>query len=199
MEAAGSGRPGLGRSPLSTIGGSKLVHEIQAAAAQNKSNSSSSNDKKKRTTTDVEVFSPPINKEAVPAPRLSESRHRLAAVAGTSTCYVVNTPGPEGQFVPGVWGPYKDVVFPGWWMNEGGQSSTGQLIEFMITEHHAYNELKELCEQRGEVMYDVLHDLLLDLQEQRGVSSFTELTKDLHFYPDLHGRSSSYISVPYKS
>ena len=49
----------------------------------------------------------------------------------------------EGVFVEGVWGPYKaskfvsssplllidvqDVVFPGWWMNEGGQSSTGQV------------------------------------------------------------------------
>jgi ribulose kinase len=49
----------------------------------------------------------------------------------------------EGVFVEGVWGPYKaskllhsspfllmdmqDAVFPGWWMNEGGQSSTGQV------------------------------------------------------------------------
>jgi ribulose kinase len=38
-------------------------------------------------------------------PTLDESRHRLAAVAGTSTCYVVIS--PEGEFVPGVWGPYK--------------------------------------------------------------------------------------------
>ena len=37
---------------------------------------------------------------------------------------------PEGVFVNGVWGPYKDVVFPGWWMNEGGQSSTGQVSLF---------------------------------------------------------------------
>jgi ribulose kinase len=49
----------------------------------------------------------------------------------------------EGVFVEGVWGPYKasnflhssplllidvqDAVFPGWWTNEGGQSSTGQV------------------------------------------------------------------------
>jgi ribulose kinase len=39
------------------------------------------------------------------SPKVDESRHRLAAVAGTSTCYVVNS--PEGEFVPGVWGPYK--------------------------------------------------------------------------------------------
>lgn len=38
-------------------------------------------------------------------PSLDESRHRLAAVAGTSTCHIVQS--PEGVFVNGVWGPYK--------------------------------------------------------------------------------------------
>ncbi|KAI0775486.1 hypothetical protein BC629DRAFT_1527669 [Irpex lacteus] len=60
-------------------------------------------------------------------PNLDESRHRLAACAGTSTCHIVQS--PQGVFVNGVWGPYKDPVFPGWWMNEGGQSSTGQVSD----------------------------------------------------------------------
>lgn len=38
-------------------------------------------------------------------PSLDSSRHRLAAVAGTSTCHIVQS--PEGVFVNGVWGPYK--------------------------------------------------------------------------------------------
>lgn len=187
------GRPPIERSPLSAVaasGGSaaligkakgqssKLAHEITPDQDE-------SQEETKKTTTDVDVVAPPEHKEAVPAPEVGQSRHRLAAVAGTSTCYVVNT--PEGQFVPGVWGPYRDPVFPGWWMNEGGQSATGQLIEFVITEHHAYAELQEKCKEKGAEMYDVLHDLLIGLQEARGVSSFTELTKDLHFYPDLHG------------
>ena len=49
----------------------------------------------------------------------------------------------------GVWGPYKDVVFPGWWMNEGGQSSTGQLIDFMIKTHPAYPRLESLAKERN--------------------------------------------------
>ena len=75
----------------------------------------------------------------------------------------------------GVWGPYKDVVFPGWWMNEGGQSSTGQvhapfhlakkraqwmriqLIDFMITTHPAYPKLKELAEQRQTNIHEGEH------------------------------------------
>lgn len=42
---------------------------------------------------------------------LLESRHRLAAIAGTSTCHIVQS--PESVFVPGVWGPYLHAIFPG--------------------------------------------------------------------------------------
>ena len=38
---------------------------------------------------------------------------------------------------------------PGWWMNEGGQSSTGQLIDFMIKTHPAYPQLEELAKERN--------------------------------------------------
>ncbi|EIN10230.1 Pentulose kinase [Punctularia strigosozonata HHB-11173 SS5] len=121
-------------------------------------------------------------------PSVDESRHRLAAVAGTSTCYVVQS--PQAVFVPGVWGPYKDVVFPGWWMNEGGQSSTGQLIDFMIKTHPAYNRLVELAEQKKTNIHAVLQSLLEELRDKDGLGSFTEITKDMHFYPDLHGNRS---------
>lgn len=43
-------------------------------------------------------------------PSLDESQHRLAAVAGTSTCHIVQS--PKGVFVNGVWGPYKVTYFP---------------------------------------------------------------------------------------
>lgn len=42
---------------------------------------------------------------------LDDSKHRLAAIAGTSTCHIVQS--PEAVFVPGVWGPYKHAIFPG--------------------------------------------------------------------------------------
>jgi len=121
-------------------------------------------------------------------PSIDESRHRLAAVAGTSTCHIVQS--KDGILVNGVWGPYKDAVFPGWWMNEGGQSSTGQLIDFMITTHPAYPRLKELAEQQNTNIHEVLHNELEKLREENGASSWTELTKDMHFYPDLHGNRS---------
>lgn len=81
-------------------------------------------------STDAHDENPEETLKSLKRPALEESGHRLAAVAGTSTCHIVQS--PEGVFVDGVWGPYKNAIFPGWWMNEGGQSSTGQLIDFMI-------------------------------------------------------------------
>ncbi|KAG2056087.1 Pentulose kinase [Suillus hirtellus] len=121
-------------------------------------------------------------------PSLDESRHRLAIVAGTSTCHIVQS--RDGVFVKGVWGPYRDTVFPGWWMNEGGQSSTGQLIDFIITTHTAYPELKERAKQEGKCTHDVLLDVLEKLRNENNVDTYTELTKNVHFYPDFHGNRS---------
>ena len=146
-------------------------------------------------------------------------------------------------------------------MNEGGQSSTGQvsiqktiphafhvpviddlvkqLIDFMITTHPTYGELKRLAEEQkisiheGEShhsankdcirvvnvfylknvhcvcmcvcmclfvraictgrMVTVLHDELEKLKKEKNVESFTELTKDMHFYPDLHGTQNFFF------
>ncbi|KAJ7667593.1 hypothetical protein DFH06DRAFT_1280541 [Mycena polygramma] len=121
-------------------------------------------------------------------PSLDESRHRLAAVAGTSTCHIVQS--PEGVFVNGVWGPYKDPVFRGWWMNEGGQSSTGQLIDFMLTTHPAYPELQERGKAQGKNIFVILQELLDKLRDEEKVASLTELMKDVHLYPDFHGNRS---------
>ena len=71
----------------------------------------------------------PINQRSN-NPDLISSQHRLAAIAGTSTCHCVQS--PNGILVDGVWGPYKHAVFPGMWMNEGGQSSTGQVSPFLV-------------------------------------------------------------------
>ncbi|KAG8924378.1 hypothetical protein FRC02_010468 [Tulasnella sp. 418] len=125
-------------------------------------------------------------------PSIEESLHRLAAVAGTSTCHLIQS--KEGIFVPGVWGPYKNAVFPGWWMNEGGQSSTGQLIDFILTTHPAYPELQVLAKEKGTNIYSVLADKLEELRKEASASdreeTLTGLTKHLHLYPDFHGNRS---------
>ncbi|KDQ12706.1 hypothetical protein BOTBODRAFT_176136 [Botryobasidium botryosum FD-172 SS1] len=126
--------------------------------------------------------------ELSPPPSLSDSQHFLAAVAGTSTCHLIQS--PNGIFVPGVWGPYMNALFPGWWMNEGGQSSTGQLIDFTITTHPAYPTLKERAQAENTSIHKILADTLEQMRVDAGVETLTELSKDLHMYPDLHGNRS---------
>lgn len=43
-------------------------------------------------------------------------------------------------FIPGIWGPYKDAIFPGFYLHEGGQSTTGILLDYIVKSHPAYNE-----------------------------------------------------------
>ncbi|KAJ5815084.1 hypothetical protein N7474_006861 [Penicillium riverlandense] len=64
--------------------------------------------------------------------------HRLAVVAGTSTCHLAMS--NDELFVPRIWGPYRDVLFPVAYLAEGGQSATGELIRHIVESHPAYSE-----------------------------------------------------------
>ncbi|KAK8847399.1 hypothetical protein IAR55_005257 [Kwoniella newhampshirensis] len=122
--------------------------------------------------------------EGTPKPTLEDASARLAAIAGTSTCHIAQS--KEGI----LWGPYRDAVFPGLWMNEGGQSSTGQLIDFTMQTHPAYPKLLELSQKTSKSTFELLGDRLEEMMKERGADTLTHLTKDLHFYPDLHGNRS---------
>lgn len=119
---------------------------------------------------------------------LGTSQHRLCVIAGTSTCHIVQSPAPI--FVPGVWGPYLHAIFPGFWMNEGGQSSTGQLLDFIIDTHPAASKVKELAQAQGVNHFVFLNDTLKQAQQDKQAPFLTYLTKDYYLYPDLHGNRS---------
>lgn len=74
-------------------------------------------------------------------------------------------------------------------MNEGGQSSTGQLLDFMIDTHPASAKLKALAKEKGTNHFSLLTDILNDLAKERGAPFLSYLTKDYYLYPDLHGSS----------
>lgn len=119
---------------------------------------------------------------------LESSQHRLCVIAGTSSCHIVQSPDPV--FVPGVWGPYLHAIFPGYWMNEGGQSSTGQLLDFIIDTHPAVNKVKEMAQVKGVNHFVFLNDTLKRAQQEKKAPFLTYLTKDYYLYPDLHGNRS---------
>ncbi|PWN88960.1 Pentulose kinase [Acaromyces ingoldii] len=134
------------------------------------------------------VAAPSTNGPASKETDLLASQHRLAAIAGTSTCHCVQS--PEGILVDGVWGPYKHAVFPGLWMNEGGQSSTGQLIDFIIDTHPASAKLTALAKERDQSVFVVLESILREEATRMGAPTLSHLTKHLTIYPDLHGNRS---------
>jgi len=126
--------------------------------------------------------------EAVPANDVSQAFTRLASVAGTSTCHLAMS--REPVFVDGVWGPYRDVLIPGFWMAEGGQSATGELMKHMLETHAAYDETLKEAEAAGKNIYDYLNDHLRHLAKKNKAPSISYLVRHFFFYGDLWGNRS---------
>ena len=56
-------------------------------------------------------------------------------------------------------------------MNEGGQSSTGQLIDFMVTTHPAYPKLQALVKETEKSMFEILGERLESMRKEKGVDT----------------------------
>ncbi|KAK4240280.1 Nup93/Nic96-domain-containing protein [Achaetomium macrosporum] len=126
--------------------------------------------------------------ESAAANDVSQAFTRLASVAGTSTCHLAMSRDPV--FVPGVWGPYRDVLIPGFWMAEGGQSATGELMKHMLETHAAYDETLKEAQAAGKSIYDFLNDHLRHLAEETKAPSISFLVRHYFFYGDLWGNRS---------
>ncbi|MDJ0389991.1 FGGY-family carbohydrate kinase [Roseomonas sp. E05] len=120
------------------------------------------------------------------APDREALRHRLALIGGTSSCHMAVSEAP--RFVPGVWGPYYSAMLPDLWLNEGGQSATGSLVDHIILTHAAYPALAEEAQRRGATIYQLLNERLDGLAA--GLPFPAALTESLHVMPDFHGNRS---------
>jgi FGGY-family pentulose kinase len=108
------------------------------------------------------------------------ARRRVALIGGTSSCHMAVS--PEPRFVPGVWGPYFSAMVPGWWLNEGGQSATGALLDHLVGTHPA-------CAEAGtEPVFDWLNRRLERLVPEGALPATA--SRGLHLYPDFHGNRS---------
>lgn len=128
-----------------------------------------------------------LNSEA-PKNDVSQAFTRLAAVAGTSTCHLAMSRDPV--FVPGVWGPYRDVLLPGYWMAEGGQSATGELLKYVIETHPAFNEAMTVAETFNTNIYEYLNEHLRELAEKHNAPSISWLGRHFFMYGDFFGNRS---------
>ena len=118
----------------------------------------------------------------------SQASTRLAAVAGTSTCHLAMS--AEPVFVPGVWGPYRDVILPGQWMAEGGQSATGELLKHVLETHPAHAQALSMAQSANANIYDYLNSHLRDLRARHAAPSISFLGRHFFLYGDLFGNRS---------
>ncbi len=119
---------------------------------------------------------------------VSQAFTRLAAVAGTSTCHLAMSRDPV--FVDGVWGPYRDVLLPGYWMAEGGQSATGELLKHVIETHPASKEADSIAAKSNTNIYNYLNEHLRQMAEKSNAPHISWLGRHLFFYGDLFGNRS---------
>lgn len=115
----------------------------------------------------------------------SQPETSLAVIAGTSTCHIAFSSQP--CFVPGVWGPYWGAVLPDGWINEGGQSAVGALLDHVIRNHAAHDELMRQARRAGISHFDILNQRLMALEaDQPG----QPLTRHRHVLDYHHGNRS---------
>jgi FGGY-family pentulose kinase len=112
----------------------------------------------------------------------------FAVVAGTSTCHLAIS--KDSIFVDGVWGPYRDVLLSNYWISEGGQSATGELLKHVLETHPAYQETTLLANLSDVSMYDYLNSYLGKLADKGSAPSISHLARNLFFYGDLWGNRS---------
>ena len=104
----------------------------------------------------------------------AEAEHTLALIAGTSSCVMAFTGNP--RMIPGVWGPYLGVALPGLWMNEGGQSASGALLDHILKLHGL---------DPGRDTHARVIARVTELRRQT-----PDLAPRLHVLPDFHGSRS---------
>ncbi|KAK3089619.1 hypothetical protein FSP39_005104 [Pinctada imbricata] len=114
--------------------------------------------------------------------------NRMVLICGTSSCHMIMSEKPV--FVPGVWGPYYSAILPDMWGNEGGQSASGKLVDFVVDTHPACEEAKTQAAQRNNHLHLFLNEILEKEAKFKGINSTCKLTHNFHVWPDFHGNRS---------
>jgi FGGY-family pentulose kinase len=107
----------------------------------------------------------------------AELDRNLALIAGTSTCHMALS--AEPRRVSGVWGPYYGAVAPRLWLNEGGQSATGALLDHILAAHAQGAAL-------GARGHAVVLERIAAMRAEQGEA----FAASLLVLPDFHGNRS---------
>jgi FGGY-family pentulose kinase len=110
--------------------------------------------------------------------------HAIALIGGTSSCHMAVSESP--RFIKGIWGPYFGAMLPQMWLNEGGQSATGSLIDHVIQNNASYPDILKASQNEDTDVYTYLNQTLEDLVREQGLATFDKR----HILPDHHGNRS---------
>jgi len=110
--------------------------------------------------------------------------YAIALIGGTSSCHMAVSQSP--RFISGVWGPYYGAMIPGMWLNEGGQSATGSLIDLVIKNNSSYAGLAKAARAQGADIYAFLNSRIEKIKRERGL----DIARNLHVLPYHHGNRS---------
>ena len=103
----------------------------------------------------------------------------LALIAGTSSC--VTALSKEARPAHGIWGPYLGAALNDFWLNEGGQSATGALLDHIIRLHGAGGE-------PDAAMHHKITNRIMEMRQTEGL----DLAGRLNVLPDFHGNRSPF-------
>jgi FGGY-family pentulose kinase len=117
-------------------------------------------------------------------------RKSIALIAGTSSCHMGVSPTP--RFIQGIWGPYYGAMIPGRWLNEGGQSATGSLIDLVIRNNSSYSDLAKTAQTKGTDIFTILNRRIEAMKKKDGWM----IVRNLHVLPYHHGNRSPWAD-PY--
>ena len=117
---------------------------------------------------------------------VADFNRRVALIGGTSTGHMAMS--RTARFIGGVWGPYYSAILPEYWLNEGGQSATGALIDHVIQSHPCHQDLLAQAKTQGQTIYEALNAILRRMAGEPEDIAF--LTQDIHMLPYFHGNRS---------
>jgi FGGY-family pentulose kinase len=110
----------------------------------------------------------------------------LALIGGTSSCHMATSSTP--RFIPGVWGPYYGAMIPGMWLNEGGQSATGSLIDYVIRNNSSFQDIESSARQNNMDVYQYLNQEVERLKSSG--QGIPDVSKRIHVLPYHLGNRS---------
>lgn len=125
----------------------------------------------------VDAFAGALGATGMTSP--NAAGNRLNLITGTSN--VIMSVGSTRAGASGFWGPYRDVILPGAWVSEAGQSAAGALLDHLL----------ELWSpgggQSGPSHADVLQQIT-----QLYASEGARLAGDIHMLPDFAGNRAPF-------